>query len=78
MNWHRWKMGLGVACATGALAGFVGLAVGVTYKQALWILGLSVGKDMLLYLTDSGYREKVIGSLPSCDEIVVVVSKETK
>ena len=64
MNWRQWKLGLVVAGATGALAGLVGLAVGVSWKQAGWILAISVGKDLLLYLTDSSYRAKVLCSLP--------------
>ena len=63
--WKQWKRGLAVAAATGLLAGGTGLAVGVTWKQAGWIVGLSIGKDLLLYLTDSGYRDKILASLPS-------------
>jgi len=64
MNWTQWKRGLLVAGATGLLTGAVSLAVGVKWSQAGWIVGLSVGKDLLLYLTNSSYRQQVLESLP--------------
>jgi hypothetical protein len=67
MSWKRWKMGMAVAGGTGVLTGFVGLAVGVTWKQAAYLVGLSVGKDLLLYLTDASYREKIVAALPTGD-----------
>lgn len=52
MNWKRWKIGLLVAAITGGLTGFIGLAVGVTWRQALFLVGSCVAKDMLLFLKD--------------------------
>lgn len=72
MNWKRWKIGLLVAALTGLLTGMLGLAVGVTWRQALFLLGTSIAKDMLLFLkdhpadsvSDTGFVSKsAVGSL---------------
>lgn len=50
MRWRKWKMGLLVSALTGALTGVVGLAVGVTGRQAWMLVAVSAAKDILLYL----------------------------
>ncbi len=67
MTRRKWKLGLLVSALTGILTGVGALAVGVTWKQAAWIIGGTVGKDMLLYLQNPTYREQVLSSLPSND-----------
>jgi len=50
MSWKKWKRGLLIAILTGIGTGLVGLAVGINWEQALILVGVSVGKDLLLYL----------------------------
>ena len=77
MNWKQWKRGLWVAAAAGVLNGIVGLGVGITWKQALYMVGILMSKDLLLYLTDSGYRDKILASLPSNGNGVPTASAAT-
>ena len=65
IGWKQWKTGLWVAGATGALTGIIGLGVGITVKQAMWMVSALIAKDWLLYLTDPAYRDKVLDSLPN-------------
>lgn len=50
MSWKKWKRGLLIAMLTGAGTGMVGLAAGVTWRQAFIIMAVSLGKDLVLYL----------------------------
>jgi hypothetical protein len=77
MNWKQWKIGLLVAASTGLLSGFIGLAVGVTWRQAGYIVGMSIGKDLLLYLTDSTYRKRVIENLPGTTDTITITQTST-
>lgn len=52
MNWNRWKIGLTVAALTGLLTGVIGLGIGITWRQALILLGVSIAKDALLFIKD--------------------------
>ncbi len=50
MNWKRWKFGLFVAILTGLFTGLTGIAVGITWRQALAIILVCIAKDGLLFL----------------------------
>ena len=51
LNWKQWKRGLLVAFIAGVATGLVGLAAGVTLKDAGILFGVSIGKDILLYIS---------------------------
>lgn len=52
MSWKKWRRGLLIAAITGAATGAIGLSIGVTWHQTLILFGVSIGKDLLLYLKD--------------------------
>lgn len=59
MSWKHWKRGLLIAVLTGAATGALGLAIGITWTQAAILFGVSVAKDVLLYLKNHPF-EKIV------------------
>ena len=49
-RWKQWKRGLIVAGLHGLFTGIMGLAVGVTWKQAGLLVLISVSKDAALFI----------------------------
>ena len=82
MSWKRWKRGLLIATLTGIATGLVGLAAGVTWRQALLIILVCVGKDSMLYLkehpvekiTDTTHHWQKIGPMLMLLMLVLVGS----
>lgn len=78
MSKKKWRLGLVVAITTGGLTGAVGLATGVTWKQFAIIAGVSAGKDLLLYLTNPSFRDKILSNLPDDTAFVTKDESNTK
>lgn len=49
-SWKQWKRGLLVSVITGLCTGVAGLAIGITWKQAGYLVAGTIAKDILLYL----------------------------
>jgi hypothetical protein len=52
MSWKKWKLGLAVSLLSGVFTSMVGLVVGLSHQQILFMTLINVGKDGLLFLKD--------------------------
>lgn len=62
MKWDRWKVGLLVAMGSGALTGFLCLAIDLTWKQALFLIGKDIATTTIAFLKDHPVKSISFGT----------------